>query len=339
MTEKELFELMTRPSQRLTQDIADLQGDIMILGCGGKIGPALAVTAKRALIAAGKDNRVIGVSKFDYEDAPTQMRENGVEVIEADLFDSAALAALPDVPNIIYMVGRKFGTSGNQSLTWAINVLLPAKVCERFPAARIVSFSTGNVYGNVSVNCGGSSELDVPQPVGEYGVTCLGRERVFEHYALLNGTKSLMFRLNYSIDVRYGVLFDIAKNILAGNPINVGNGYFNCIWQGDVCEYAIRSLKYCDNPPFLLNVTGPEAISLYRAAAAIGEILGKQPVFNGDPYAADSAMFSCTKKLNGLMGYPLMPLEQMMKIVAEWVAAGGKAINAPTHFETTDGKY
>ncbi|MEA5051142.1 MAG: epimerase [Oscillospiraceae bacterium] len=339
MTDKELIELLSRPSKRLVAEIGKIDGDIMILGCGGKIGPSLAAMAARACREAGVKKRVIGVSKFDYEDAPATMRDAGVEVIEADLFDPAQLAALPDVPNIIYMVGRKFGTYKNQSLTWAINVLLPAKICERFKDSRIVSFSTGNVYGFAPVTGGGFRETDTPDPFGEYGQTCLGRERVFEHYAELNGTKSLMFRLNYAIDMRYGVLYDLATSIMKGTPVNLDVSFFNCIWQGDCCEYAIRSLAYCDNPPFLLNVTGPESISMYAAALQMGGLLGREPVFSGEKYSTKPSMFSNTQKLNELMGYPLMPLNAMMRMTAEWVKGGGRAINAPTHFEATDGRY
>lgn len=339
MTEKELHDLMTTPSARLIGDIAKIKGDILILGCGGKIGPDLAVMARRACDAAGIQKRIIGVSKFDYDDAPQKMLAAGVEVIEADLFDPAQLATLPDAPNIIYMVGRKFGTYQNQSLTWAINVLLPAKVCERFPQADFVVFSTGNVYRYAPISSGGRLETDLPEPVGEYGQTCLGRERVFEHYAAQNGTRSLLFRLNYAIDVRYGVLYDLARNILDGTPINSGVGYFNCIWQGDCCEYAIRSLLHCGDPPNILNVTGPEAVSIRRAAAQMGALLGREPLFDTDAYSTAPALFSNTQKLTALMGYPAMPLDTMMRIVAEWVLAGKRSIDAPTHFETTDGRY
>jgi nucleoside-diphosphate-sugar epimerase len=338
MNENELLDLMTTPSPRLVEDVRKIDGDILVLGCGGKVGPSLAITAKRAIDQAGLNKKVIGVSLFDYPEAPQTMRNAGVEVIEADLFNSDQLSALLDVKNIIYMVGRKFGTYQNQSLTWAINVLLPAKVCERFPHANVVAFSTGNVYSYANISSGGAREDDLPVPVGEYGQTCLGRERVLEHYAGLNGNPMLMFRLNYAIDMRYGVLFDLAKNIIAGTPINLEIGYFNCIWQGDVCEYAIRSLLHTSNPPCILNVTGPESISIRWAADTMGKLLGKEPVFVGDPNP-QKALFSNTTKMTSLMGYPTMPLNKMMAMVADWVSSGGKFINAPTHFESTDGNY
>lgn len=338
MNEKELLTLLTQPSDRLVRDIQSIDGDILILGCGGKIGPSLAIMAKRAIDQAGLNKRVIGASLFDYRGVAENMREAGVEVIKADLFDPEQLAALPDIKNIIYMVGRKFGTHKDPSLTWAINVLLPTKVSERFPGANIVAFSTGNVYSYAPIGSGGSTEKDLPEPVGEYGQTSLGRERMFEYYAGINKNKVLLFRLNYSIDLRYGVLFDIANDIQAGNPINVGIGYFNCIWQGDVCEYAIRSLLHVSNPPCTLNVTGPESISIRWAATKMGALLGKAPVFTDEPDPQKS-LFSNTAKLTEMMGYPNMPLMSMMEMVADWVKSGGSTIDAPTHFEQINGKF
>lgn len=336
-TAQEQLELITRPSPRLIEDVKRLEGNIMILGAGGKVGPSLAIMAQRACDAAGLQKRVLAISKFDYPDAPESMRRWGVEVLEADLFDPTQLAALPDVKNIIFMVGRKFGTTGSQELTWAVNVLLPAKICERFPGANIVSFSTGNIYGDRPTLCGGSVETDEPNPDGEYGQTCLGRERVFTHYAKVNGTRSLMFRLNYAIDLRYGVLYDIAKSVWDGTPVKLGRSVFNCVWQGDVCEYAIRSLLHVGTPPELLNVTGPETVSTRWAAERFGELLGRTPIYEGEE--RDCGVFSNSAKLMGLMGYPSVPLKQMMVWQAEWIRSGGATISAPTHFDTTDGKY
>ena len=338
MYEIERLDLLTTPSERLVDDIRMINGDIMILGCGGKIGPSLAIKAKRAIDQAGLDKNVIGVSLFDYPDAVRTMQDAGVHVIEADLSDAEALKSLPDIPNIIYMVGRKFGTYQDPSLTWAINVLLPARVCERFPKANFVVFSTGNIYRYADIGSGGSCESELPEPVGEYGQTSLGRERVFEHYAQINQNKALLFRLNYAIDLRYGVLFDLARNILEGNPVNPGIGYFNCIWQGDVCEYAIRSLLHCENPPRILNVTGPESISIRWAARHMGNLLGRDPLFTEGP-EPEKSLFSNTAQMTELMGYPHMPLLSMMRLVAEWVLSGGATIDAPTHFESKDGNF
>ncbi len=332
-----ILELMTRPSQRLIEDMKILNDDIMIVGAGGKVGPSLAITAKRAFDAAGINKRVIAVSLFDYKDDSKLMKDAGVEVIEGDVSDPEILNNLPDISNIIYMIGRKFGTTDNQSLTWHINVLLPAKICERFPSSNIVSFSTGNVYGNTKINSGGSNESDNLNSEGEYAWTCLGRERVMEHYALKDNTSSLMFRLNYAIDVRYGVLFDIANNVYNGNPVSLGQPVFNCIWQGDVCEYALRSLLHTSIPPSILNVTGPETVSTRWAANEFGKIFNKEAIFEGEE--GSYALISNASKMTELMGYPRVSLNTMIDMVAKWIGSDGEVIDAPTHFESTDGKY
>lgn len=336
-TKQELLEFMTTPSERLIADVKKIKGDIMILGAGGKVGPAMAIKAKRAVEAAGTGARVIAVSLFDYPDAPTSMRDAGVEVIEADLSDPAALAALPDAENIIYMVGKKFGTTGNQSLTWHINVIIPSLVCQRFPKASIVSFSTGNYYGAIPIKQGGFCEDDEPSPIGEYAQTCLGRERVMEFYSRANGTKMLQFRLNYAIDLRYGVLYDIAKTIMDGKPVDLTPGVFNCIWQGDVCEYAIRSLLLTATPPAALNVSSPEAVSIRWAAKELAKRLSKEVTFVGAE--GDTALFSNCQKMVQLLGRPQYGMLEMMDMVADWIKQGGDVITAPTHFESTDGKF
>ena len=333
----EYLELMTRPSNRLIEDMKLLNSDLMILGAGGKIGPSLAITAKRALDAAGIDKRVVAVSLFDYKNAPESMKEAGVEVIEADISDPSVLQQLPDIKHIIYMVGRKFGTTQNQSQTWQINTLLPSKICERYPGSNIVAFSTGNVYGMTGLTTGGSSELDEVNPEGEYAQSCLGRERIMEYYSQKDNTSMLLFRLNYAIDMRYGVLYDIANAVYNEKPVSLGQPVFNCLWQGDVCEYALRSLLYTNVPPTKLNVTGPETISTKWVANEFAKRFHKAPSFTGEE--GHRALLSNAGKMTQLMGYPSTPLNTMIDMVAEWIIAGGEAINAPTHFETTDGKY
>ncbi len=328
---------MTHPSKRLIEDMKALNGDILILGAGGKIGPSLAITAKRAFDAAKIEKRVVAVSLFDYKDAPDAMRNAGVEVLEADISDPAVLQQLPDIKNIIYMVGRKFGTSQNQAQTWQINTLLPSKVCERYPGSNIVAFSTGNVYGMTELNTGGSNETDEVKPEGEYAQSCLGRERIMEYYSEKDNTAMLLFRLNYSIDMRYGVLYDIANAVYNNKPVSLGQSVFNCIWQGDVCEYALRSLLHTSVPPAKLNVTGPEIISTRWAANEFAKRFQKTPSFVGEE--GNRALLSNAGKMNQQMGYPNVPLNTMIDMVADWIIAGGEAINAPTHFEATDGKY
>lgn len=336
-TTQELMEFMTRPSERLVADLKRLKGDILILGAGGKVGPAMAVLAKRGVDAAGTGAKVYAASLFDRPDAPEVMRRAGVEVIEADLSDPKQLAALPEVDNVIYMVGKKFGTEGNESTTWHINVILPYLAAERYPHANLVAFSTGNVYGMAPVVSGGFCEDDMPHPIGEYAQTCLGRERILEHCSLQNGTPMLIFRLNYAIDLRYGVLYDIAKSILEGRPIDVSQGVFNCIWQGDVCEFAIRSLLRTAVPPEKLNVSSPEALSIRWAAKELGKRLGREPVFTGEE--VQSALFSNCQKMVQWMGTPSLGALELIDLVAQWVKEGGEAISAPTHFEATNGVY
>lgn len=334
---KELLTSMTEPSPALIQAVGQLKGDLMVLGAGGKIGPAMAIKAKRALQAAGSNARVYAVSLFDYSDAPETMRQAGVEVIEADLSDAGRLAELPEAENIIYMVGKKFGTAGNEGDTWHTNVIIPYLVAQRFPNARIVSFSTGNTYGMAPLSSGGFCETDTPHPIGEYAQTCLGRERVLERCSLQNNTPMLLFRLNYSIDMRYGVLYDIARAIQDGKPVDVSQSVFNCVWQGEVCEYAIRALALANVPPEKLNVSSPEAFSIRWAAHELGRRLGKEPTFTGEEGGA-SLFLNCQKMVR-LLGRPQVGILEMMDMVADWIKNGGETIDAPTHFETTNGVF
>ena len=337
LSKETLQQMMTQPSPELIRDVKRLDGDLMIIGAGGKVGPTLAIKARKAFDAAGSSSKVYAVSLFDYTGAADAMRAAGVEVWEADISDPLQLERLPQAENIIYMVGKKFGTTGNESATWQTNVILPYLVAQRFPASRIVAFSTGNVYGEAPLAGGGSCEEDTPIPVGEYAQTCLGRERILEHCSRRNKTPMLMFRLNYAIDLRYGVLYDIASAIMEGRPVDLSPSVFNCIWQGDVCEYAIRSLLLTAVPPTKLNISSPEAYSVRWAATELGKRLGREPVFAGTE--RQSALFSNCQQMVHLLGHPETDILTMMDLVAEWVRNGGEAIDAPTHFETIDGKY
>lgn len=334
---KELQQFMTEPSEQLIQDVKKLQGDLMILGAGGKIGTTMAIKAQRAVEAAGTGAKVYAASLFDYSDSAQAMADAGVTVIECDFSDPEQLRALPDAANIIYMVGRKFGTTDSQSLTWHVNVILPYLVAQRFPNSHIVAFSTGNTYGMAPLASGGFNEADEPAPIGEYAQTCLGRERVLTHCSVQNNTPMLLFRLNYSIDLRYGVLYDLGNAIMNGQPIDVSQSVFNCVWQGEVCEYAIRSLLHTAVPPMPLNVSSPEAISIRWAAKEMGKRLGKEPIFTGEEL--DHSLFLNCQKMVELMGRPKLGVLEMMDMVADWIKMGGDSIHAPTHFETTDGKF
>lgn len=335
--EQYLDALLSTPSQALIADVKDMEGDIMILGAGGKVGPTLSIMAKRAVDAAGGGKRVIAVSRFSDPIVVKTLTENGVEMISADLTDPEQVKKLPKIRNIIYMLGRKFGTAGNACDTWMINVGVPTMVTQHFGDANYVVFSTGNVYPLSAVSGCGSKETDAIAPVGEYAMTSLGRERIFEYAAKNYGAKVLIYRLNYAVDLRYGVLCDVATNILNGNPISVRTPCFNCVWQGYANEVAVRALKLAGNPVEYLNVTGPEMVSVRDAAEKLGALLGKEPVFEGEE--TDIALLSNAGKCIKHFGYPSVDVEQMIEWQAEWLRAGGRLLGKPTHFEERKGNF
>jgi nucleoside-diphosphate-sugar epimerase len=307
-----------------------LEGDILILGAAGKMGPSLARLCRNAADAAGKPRRVIAVSR-------NVTAQPGVEAIPCDLLQRDQVAQLPDSPNILYLAGRKFGSSGNPELTWAMNSVVPAIVAERFQNSRIVAFSTGNVYPFQPAESGGSVETDTLGPVGEYAQSSLRRERVFEYIAGKYGTQVLLFRLNYAVDLRYGVIVDIARKVHAGEPVDLGVPAFNVIWQRDANSYALRSLEFCDNPPRPLNVTGAETLSVRSVANWFGERFRKPVQFRGAEGA--TALLSNASACFRLMGPPTVSSEQLMAMAADWIEAGGASLDKPTHFEVSDGKF
>lgn len=336
-TEERLDGLLTSPSRRLVEDMANIEGDIMILGAGGKMGPTLALLAKRSIALSSGNKRVIAVSRFTDPFAVKLMRENGIETISADLMDDGALDTLPDAANVIFMAGRKFGTGGQEALTWAMNAWLPSLVVKRYRKSRIVVFSSGNVYPMVPVHSGGATEETAPGPVGEYGMSCLGRERMFEYGSLTYGTPVFLYRLNYAVDLRYGVLFDIASNIMAGNPIQVSTPSFNCIWQGDANEMALRALLLAQCPVMKMNITGPETVSIRQAANLLGSLLGIAPVFSGEE--SGHAILSNAAKAMEAFGYPSVSLNTMIRWQAQWILQGGRVLGKPTHFEERKGAF
>ncbi|MCL1859300.1 MAG: NAD-dependent epimerase/dehydratase family protein [Oscillospiraceae bacterium] len=337
--EKKLNDLLTSPSERLISDMKKIEGDIIFLGAGGKMGPTLCLLAKKAIEKAGSNSRVIAVSRFTDKFSVNLLKENGVDIISAELLESGALEKLPDAPNIIYMAGRKFGTNGQEYLTWAMNAWLPSRVAERYKNSRIVVFSSGNLYPQMSAVSGGAIEETTPEPMGEYAMSCLARERVFEYAARTFGTKITMYRLNYAVDLRYGVLFDIAEKVYAGIPISLRMPVFNCIWQGDANEVAIRSLLYAEPEIFYVNVTGPETVSVSLTARKFGKLLNKEALFCDGEELSQTALFSNSGKMTKLFGYPSVSLETMIDWQAEWIMSGGRSLGKPTHFEEKKGDY
>ena len=335
--EEKLADLLTRPSPDLLADLKRIPGDIMILGAGGKMGPTMAVLASRAVAAAGLDKRIIAVSRFSDTQAVQTLQDHQVETISMDLGDQAALDRLPDAANIIYLAGRKFGTQGQESQTWHMNASIPALVTRRFRASRMVVFSTGNVFPLSPPSGGGCLDDSLLAPVGEYAMSTLARERIFEYAASQYGSAILIYRLNYAVDLHYGVLHDLAVKILRDEPISVRMPCFNCVWQGYANEVAIRSLLLADSPAAHLNVTGPETVSVRQAAIQLGHHLGHVPVFEGAE--ADVALLSNAGRCFELFGYPSVSLNTLIRWQAEWLLAGGRTWNKPTHFDEQRGNF
>ena len=329
-------ELLT-PSDALVADMRMIQGDIILLGVAGKMGPGMAQLARKAADRAGVKKRIIGVSRFSDPDTRAELEVNGVETLAADLLNEDDLAALPDAPNVLYLAGHKFGTTGNEAFTWAMNAYLPGRVAERYRNSRIVAFSTGNVYPFSPVTEGGPSEEYPTGPVGEYGQSCLGRERVFQYFSSRYQTPMLIYRLNYAIDLRYGVLLEIARAVMEEKAIDLTTGFVNVIWQGDANEVAIRSILHCSTPAKILNVTGPETVSVKWLAGEFGRILGKTPRYINE--AQQTALLSNASLAHRLFGYPRVTLRHMIDLTSRWLELGGKTLDKPTHFQERKGKF
>ena len=338
-SELELEAFMSTPSEQLVNFMRDLDGDITILGVAGKVGVTLGKMAVRAVKAAGVGKKVIGVSRFSDAENRRKLEEAGIETIACDLLDRDSVDKLPAAKNVIFLAGRKFGTTGAQHLTWASNTIVPANVACHYASSDIVAFSTGCVYNFTPSFSGGAIESDEPAPLGEYAQSTLGRERIFEYYSSTAGTPICIFRLNYAIDLRYGVLYDIASKVYGGAQVDLSVGTFNCIWQGDVLERALLSLRLCSSPPSIVNITGPETISVRWAAEEFGQRFGRKAVFSGTEDCAAQGYLSNAAYSFGLFGYPTVTLAEMIDMTASWVAAGGTSLGKPTYFEHRDGKY
>jgi len=337
-SEAELDELLSSPTPETVEAVAHLGGDLLLLGAGGKMGPSLARLAKRSIDAAGLGHRVICVSRFGSGGLAARLREDGIETISADLLDRAQLASIPDAPNVVYLAGFKFGASAAPHRTWAMNAYLPALVAERFDEARIVALSTGNVYPQVPASSGGADESTPPEPIGEYAQSCLARERMFEYMAETYGTRSVLIRLNYATYLRYGVLVDVAGKVFRGEPVDVTMGWINTIWQGDANAVLLRALDLASAPPTVLNLTGPELVSVREAARELASLLGRpEPSFTGAE--AEAALLSDASRCFSLYGTPRVPAGQLLEWTAAWVGAGLPTLGKPTHFETRDGRF
>jgi len=335
--EAQLEDVLSEPSPADVACVSRLHGDILIVGAAGKMGPSLARRVHRALGHAGSRSRVLAVSRFSVRGVRENLEADGIQTIACDLLDPVQVAALPRAENVLFLAGRKFGTLDRTDLTWATNTLVPARVAEHFAESRMVVFSTGNVYPLVPFGSPGSREDDPPCPVGEYAQSCLGRERVVEFVSRERNLRALVLRLNYAVDLRYGTLVDVARKVLAGEPVDLTMGYFNAIWQGDANGYALRSLERCSSPPALLNVTGPERISVRETAEWFGSLFGRAPVLVNTE--GPVALLSDSSRCRALLGEPAVSLSLLRQWVAHWVGAGGASLNKPTHFEVTDGRY
>lgn len=336
-SDAQLDELLSRPTPPALAGLHQLDGDLMILGVSGKMGPTLARMAVRALGQLGRPYKVYGVARFSRPEVQAELETAGVIPVACDLLDRAALARLPDSRHVIFMAGQKFGATGNPHITWAINTHLPALVCERYMDAAIVAFSTGNIYPLTPVVEGGAQEHDDPRPVGEYAASCLGRERIFEYYSRTQGLRCAIMRLNYAVELRYGVLVDIAAKVWTGQPVDVGMGAANVIWQGDANAQALGLLAHCAAPPFVVNITGPETVSVRRVAERFGRLFGVTPQLIGAE--SSTALLSNAAQAHAIFGYPTVALDRMLGWIADWVRAGGASLHKPTHFETRDGRF
>ena len=337
-TESELEDLLSRPDEATASAIAALDGDLLILGASGKMGPSLARLARRAIDQAGVKKRVIAVARFTNDRLLSEFAAQGIEAIASDLLDRGSLDQLPDIENVIFMAARKFGTSGEEHLTWAMNTYLPGLVAERYRDSRIVTFSTGNVYPLRQLVDGGAVETTAVAPVGEYAQSALGRERMFEYGSTRWHTPVVILRLNYAVELRYGVLVDIGRSVFERRPIDLGMPRVNVIWQRDANSWCLRSFAHCQSPPLVLNITGPETLSVRELALEFGQHFGVEPTFvsSGEGH---TALLSDARKARGLFGSPTVQPKEMIEWIANWIRDGGSMLNKPTHFQTRDGKF
>ena len=334
---EELDELLSRPTPGVVEALSRLDGDILVLGVGGKMGPTLARMAARASQETGKKRRVIGVARFSNLALRAWLGRHGVETLAADLLDPKQVEKLPEAANVIAMTALKFGSSARPGDTWAVNCWMPANICQRYADSRLAAFSTGNVYPLTPVVHGGSIESDALAPVGEYAASCVGRERMYDYFSRAAGTRVSILRLNYACELRYGVLVDLARQIQAGEPIDLSMGAVNVIWQGDANAMTLASLAQASSPPFVVNVAGPEMLSVRRVCEELGALLGVEPVFRGEE--GTTALLSNGSLGHRLFGYPSVPIGLLCRWIVDWIKRGGELLGKPTKFQVRDGKF
>lgn len=338
VSEADLNELMSRPTPALCEQLGRGSGDLVLLGIAGKMGVTLGMLAVRALREAGSRRRVVGVARFSDPQARALLEEAGVVTMPCDLLDRQAVARLPDAEDVIYLAGRKFGTSGDEAdLTWAMNAVVPANVAHRYAASRIVALSTGCVYPMVDPQDGGCDEAVPPEPGGEYAMSALARERVFSWASRSAGTRVCLIRLNYALDLRYGVIHDIAQQVASGGEVDRTVPLFNGIWQGDANRMILHSLDLCSAPATILNLTGPETLGVERTAHELGRLLGKPVRFAGEP--TPRMWLSDASVALDRFGYPSVAPATIIRWTAAWISAGGRSLGKPTHFQTTNGRF
>lgn len=335
--EAQLDDVLTTPSAALCDFITHVKSPLIVLGAGGKMGPSLAVQAKRAAEMTEHPLNVVAVSRFSENATKAWLEERGVQTVPVDLLDANCCDELPNSENIINLVGQKFGTSNDPGRTWVTNTLIPAAVCKRYAEAKVVALSTGCVYPMMSVASGGATEDTATEPFGEYVNACLARERIFQFYSQQNDTSMAIIRLNYAIDLRYGVLFDIARKVHAGEPIDVTMGHFNCIWQSDANDMIIRSLALCESPARTVNITGEAILNVRETSIRLGKLIGCEPHFSGTE--AEEAWLNNASQAFSELQKPPTPLEPMLRWIAHWVKNGGRNLGKPTHFEVRDGQF
>ncbi len=336
-TEAELDDLLSEPYDSDIEAMSALDGDLLIIGAGGKMGPSLAMRARRAMEKAGASHDVIAVARFSRSGVREQLESAGVKTIAADLLEPDAVGALPDAPNVIFMAAMKFGTTGGEHMTWAMNTYLPGMVAERYRGSRVVAFSTGNVYPLVPPVSGGATEFTPPNPVGEYAQSALGRERMFEYVSRAYSTPVVLLRLNYANELRYGVLLDVGRCVFERRPVDLRMGAVNVIWQGDANSMCLRSLAHAQSPALVLNLSGPEMVGVRYLANEFGRRFGVDPILDGAE--ASTSLLSNGAHATRLFGYPRVTLWQMIEWVTQWIGMGGATHGKPTHFETRDGQF